>query len=64
MLQKQIKLSAILLLWLGLADLKAQTLYVKDNTDTQTAYELRHVRKITFSEGNAAIHKTDNTTGI
>jgi hypothetical protein len=64
MRNKQLKLSAVLFLWLGLTELQAQTMYVKENTDTQTAYELSYVRKITFSEGNATIHKTDNTTGI
>ena len=58
------KLSAVLLLGLGLTSLQAQTMYVKKSSGTQTAYTLSNVRKMTFSGGNATVHKTDNTTSV
>jgi hypothetical protein len=64
MRQKKIKLSAILLLGLGLPGLQAQTMYVKEKSGTQTAYTLSSVRKMTFSGGNATIQKIDNSTGV
>ncbi|GEM_PF-669648 len=64
MRQKRLKLSALLLLGLGLTGLQAQTMYVKESSSTQTAYSLNSVRKITFSGGNATVQKTDNTTGV
>ena len=59
-----LKVSAILLLGLGLTSLQAQTMYVKESSGTQTAYTLSNVRKMTFSGGNATIQKTDNNTGV
>jgi len=64
MRHKKLKLSAVLLLGLGLTSLQAQTMYVKESSGMQTAYTLINVRKMTFSGGNATIHKTDNSTGI
>lgn len=64
MRHKKLKLSALLLLGLGLSGLQAQTLYVKKSSGTQTAYTLSNVRKMTFSGGNATVHKTDNFTSI
>jgi hypothetical protein len=52
------------LLSFGLTGLQAQTIYIKQNTGTQTAYALSSLRKMTFSGGNATIHKTDNTTAV
>lgn len=64
MRQKRLKLSGILLLGLGLTDIQAQTMYVKESNGTQTAYSLNSVRKMTFSGGNATVQKTDNSTGV
>ena len=64
MKHKKLKLCAILLLGLGLKSLYAQTIYVKESNGTQTAYTLSNIRKMTFSEGNAAVQKTDNTTRV
>lgn len=64
MRHKKLKLSAVLLLGLGLSGLQAQTMYVKESSGTQTAYTLSNVRKMTFSGGNATIQRTDNSTGI
>ena len=45
-------LSALFLLGLGLSGLKAQTMYVKENSGTQTAYLLSNIKKMRFSSGN------------
>lgn len=63
MLHKRLILSAVLLLELGLTGLQAQTMYVKQSIGTQTSYALSSIRKMTFSEGNISVQKTDNTTG-
>ena len=64
MRHKRLKLSAVLLLGFGLTGLQAQTMYVKESSGTQTAYTLNNIRKMTFSGGNATVHKTDNSTGV
>ena len=64
MRHKRLKLSAVLLLGLGLSSIQAQTMYVKESNGTQTAYPLNSIRKMTFSGGNATIYKTDNSTGV
>jgi hypothetical protein len=64
MQRKQLKLSAVLLLILGLTGLQAQTMYVKQTNGTQTAYALSSVRKMTFSGGNVTVTKTNNSTGV
>ncbi|MBN1186679.1 MAG: T9SS type A sorting domain-containing protein [Bacteroidales bacterium] len=64
MRHKKLKVSAVLLLGLGLTSLQAQTMYVKESSGSQTAYALSNVRKMTFSGGNATVQKTDNTTGV
>jgi hypothetical protein len=61
---KKLKLSAILLLGIGLTGLQAQTLYVKESSGIQTPYSLSDVQKMTFSGGNLTIQKTDNATGV
>lgn len=64
MKHKRIKLSAVLLLGLGLTSLQAQTMYVKEKVGTQTAYTLSSVRKMTFTGGDVTVQKTDNSTGV
>jgi hypothetical protein len=64
MRQKRLKLSAVLMLGLGLTGLQAQTMYVKEKSGTHSAYTLSNIRKMTFSGGNATIQKTDNSTGV
>jgi len=64
MRHKRLKLSAVLLLGLGLAGLQAQTMYVKENKGTQTAYVLSNIQKMSFSPGNLTVTKTDNTNGV
>jgi hypothetical protein len=64
MRKKQLKLSAVFLLGLGLTGLQAQTMYVKEKSGTQTAYTLSGLRKMTFSGGNATVQKSDNSAGV
>lgn len=64
MRHKEFKLSAILLLGLGLTGLQAQTMYVKESIGTQTAYTLSNIQKMSFSSGNLTVTKTDNNNGV
>jgi hypothetical protein len=64
MRHKKLKLSAVLLLGLGLTGLQAQTMYVKENSGTQTAYTLSNIQKMSFSSGNLTVTKTDNSSGV
>lgn len=64
MRHKRLKLSALLLLGLGLTGLHAQTMYVKENKGTQTAFALGNIQKMSFSSGNITVTKTDNTNGV
>ncbi len=63
MRHKRLKLSAVLLLGLGLTGLQAQTMYVKESSGTQTAYTLSNIQKMSFSSGNLTVTKTDNSSG-
>jgi hypothetical protein len=62
MRHKRLKLSALLLLVIGLTGLQAQTMYVKENNGTQTAYVLSNIQKMSFSSGNLTVTKTGNTS--
>ena len=64
MRHKKLKLSAVLLLGLGLTGLQAQTMYVNESSGTQTAYTLSNIQKMSFSSGNLTVTKTDNSSGV
>ena len=64
MRHKRLKLSAVLLLGLGLTGLQAQTMYVKESSGTQTAYTFSTIQKMSFSSGNLTVTKTDNSSGV
>ena len=64
MKHKRLKLSAVLLLGLGLTGLQAQTMYVKESSGTQTAYTLSNIQKMSFSSGYLTVTKTDNSSGV
>ncbi|MCF8358188.1 MAG: T9SS type A sorting domain-containing protein [Prolixibacteraceae bacterium] len=64
MQHKKLKLSAVLLLGLGLTGLQAQTMYVKEISGTQTAYTLNNIQKMSFSPGNLTVTKTDNNSSM
>ncbi|OFX31707.1 MAG: hypothetical protein A2X08_16055 [Bacteroidetes bacterium GWA2_32_17] len=60
---KKVKLSALLLLGIGLSGIQAQsTLYVKEHSGIQTPYTLSSIRKLTFPTGNMTVKKTDGST--
>jgi hypothetical protein len=63
MLHMRLMLSTVLLFGLELTGLQAQTMYVKQSIGMQASYALSSIRKMTFSEGNISVQKTDNTTG-
>ena len=64
MKHKLLKLSAVLLLGLGITPLQGQTtMNVKTVNGTQTSYTLSTIRKLTFTDtGNMAITKTTAST--
>lgn len=62
MILKPHKLSALLLLGLGLTEIQAQTMLVREADSTVNSYELGNLQKMTFSERNINIHKNDNST--
>ncbi|MCK9422694.1 MAG: T9SS type A sorting domain-containing protein [Bacteroidales bacterium] len=57
---KEIRLSTLFLLGLGLTGLQAQNaLKVKEKSGTETSYNLDDIRKLTFLSGNLIVSKTD-----
>ena len=62
MRHKRLKLSAVLLLGLGLTGLAQNKLYVKEKAGTQTAFVLSDVRKLTFPSGSIIVNKNDGNT--
>ncbi len=62
MTNKKLKISALILLGIGLAELQAQTMYVKPKSGNQTAYVLNGISKITFSSGTIIISKETRDT--
>jgi len=64
MRHKRLKLSAILLLGLGLTGLQAQTMYVKELNGSQSAYVLSNIRKMSFTLGSLNVIKTDNSVNV
>jgi hypothetical protein len=64
MRHKRLKLSAAVLLGLGLGGLQAQTMYVKENNGTQTTYALNNIQKMSFSSGNVIVTKSNNTNSV
>ena len=64
MRHNMLKISAVILLGLGLTGLQAQTMYVNESSGTQTAYTLSNIQKMSFSSGNLTVTKTDNSSGV
>lgn len=64
MKQKKTKLIAVLLFGLGLTGLQAQTMNVKENNGTLTAYTISNIQKINFLNGNFTVTKTDNSIEV
>lgn len=61
MIHKKIKLCVVLLLALGLSNLQAQTMYVKEKSGTQTTYSLGSITKMSFSSGNIVVSKNSGS---
>jgi len=61
MQHKKFTLSVVLLFGLGLTGLHAQTLYVKENSGTQTAYPLNNIKKMSFPSGNLIVSNTGSS---
>jgi len=60
MKHKKLKLSAVLLLGLGLTSLQAQdSLYVVEKSGTQTQFALSEIKMLTFPSGNLVVNKKD-----
>jgi hypothetical protein len=57
MRHKKLKLSALLLLGLGLTGVHAQTMFVRETSGTQTSYPLNNISKLSFSSGNIIVDK-------
>lgn len=63
MKHKKLKLSAVLLLGLGLTSLQAQnSLYVVEKSGTQTQFALSDIKTLTFPTGNMVVNKKDLST--
>lgn len=58
MKNKQLILSVVLLLGIGLTGLQAQTMYIMENGGEQTSYTLNDIRKLTFEDASVTISKT------
>lgn len=54
----------LFLLGLGLLEISAQDIYVKEKDGLQTSYALNSLKKMTFSSGNVNIRKIDNTVDL
>jgi hypothetical protein len=64
MRQKHFKLITLFLLVVGPTGLNAQRVYIGEKEGSQTAYFLSDVKKMVFSTGNIAVHKTDGALEI
>lgn len=63
MKHKKLKLSAVLLLGLGLTSIQAQnSLYVVEKSGTQTQFALSDIKMLTFPSGNLIVNKKDLST--
>lgn len=57
-----LRLILFLSIGLGLHELQAQSMYVKENTGTQTSYSLSTISKLSFSSENLIISQTDSSS--
>lgn len=63
MKHKRVKLIVMLLLFIGLTGVHAQTkIYAKEKAGSSTAFELSSIRKLTFSNGNLMVNKADGNS--
>lgn len=59
-----LKLIVFVLIGIGLSDIHAQSLYVKEYDSSQTAYSLSSISKLSFSSASLIISQTDNSTEV
>jgi len=64
MICTKVKLILILLFTTGIIELQAQTMYIKEKSGELTAYIITDVKNITFSSGEIAVNKTDESSDI
>lgn len=64
MKNKQLILSVLLLLGIGLSGLQAQTMYVLKTSGEQTSYTLNNIQKLTFSDGDITVSEIGGTSTI
>lgn len=61
MAQKKLQLSILLLLTLGFTGIYAQTIYIKQDNDTQAAFTFDKIQKMKFSSTEVTIQTSNNT---
>jgi len=61
---KGIIVIALIFTGLGLNNIQAQSMYVKEISGTQTEYLISSISKISFSSGNLTISHTNNTSDV
>lgn len=64
MRRKRLKLSAVILLGLGLTGLQAQTMQFKETSGLQIAYSLNTISKLSFASGNVIVQKTSGSMDL
>ena len=64
MRHKRLKLSAVLLLGLGLTGLQSQTITISNNLGVQTTYFFSNIRKITLSSSNMTFVKHNGNPDV
>lgn len=57
------KFMVVLLLGIVFSGMKAQTMYVRPITGTQSAYSLATIKNLTFSNGNIVVNNTTGSNG-
>lgn len=57
------KFMVVLLFGVAISGLKAQTMYVRPTTGTQSAYSIATIKNLTFSNGNIVVNNTNGPNG-
>jgi hypothetical protein len=57
-------LNLVLILGLGLLDVKAQLLNVKEKNNSLTSFQLNNLRKLTFNTGKLNVQEKDNSSNL
>ncbi|MDD4148629.1 MAG: T9SS type A sorting domain-containing protein [Bacteroidales bacterium] len=62
MKNKQLILSVVIVLGLGITGLQAQTMYVVESGGEQSSYALSNIRKLTFEDENVTVNQIGGTS--